>query len=212
MILLRRVGVLLVALCVAVDAFVVVNPGGGATTTTTTTTTTWSRVVTRSSSSSRPLLLPPLQVLRDRSTKAEKEVDDKEEQDEEEDDFEFLFEEPVEPMDNMEKAWRHATKPLLRIGAKGAAFSHGNSLRQLLESHTIVKAKVNTLKFGSLDAAFEHLRDLAEQSGAPKGIELLQVREDDKMILFGLPGTRERIEKGEFPPQRIEKEEFPPQP
>lgn len=66
-------------------------------------------------------------------------------------DIEFLFEEPELPyknLDTMEKVWRHAKKPLLRIGAKGATHSHGNSLRQLLDDHTVVKVKVNTRKFG----------------------------------------------------------------
>ena len=40
--------------------------------------------------------------------------------------------------------WRHVKKPLLRLGAKGASVSHGNSLKQLLEDHTAVKVKVNT--------------------------------------------------------------------
>jgi hypothetical protein len=68
-----------------------------------------------------------------------------------EEDIEFLFEEPEIPykkFDGMEKAWRHAKKPLLSIGSKGATHSHGNSLRQLLEDHTVVKVKVNTRKFG----------------------------------------------------------------
>jgi hypothetical protein len=66
-------------------------------------------------------------------------------------DIEFLFEEPEVPYKDLaasEKVWRHAKKPLLRIGAKGATHSHGNSLRQLLEDHTVVKVKVNTRKFG----------------------------------------------------------------
>jgi hypothetical protein len=66
-------------------------------------------------------------------------------------DIEFLFKEPEIPYENldvMEKVWRHAKKPLLRIGSKGATHSHGNSLRQLLDDHTVVKVKVNTRKFG----------------------------------------------------------------
>lgn len=68
------------------------------------------------------------------------------------DDFEILFEEKEEEpnLDATEKAWRYAKKPLLSIGAKGASFSHGNSLRQLLDSHTVVKVKVNTKKSGKL--------------------------------------------------------------
>lgn len=52
-------------------------------------------------------------------------------------------------LDAHEKTWRHAKKPLLSIGSKGATHSHGNSLRQLLNDHTVVKVKVNTKKFGT---------------------------------------------------------------
>jgi RNA-binding protein YhbY len=106
----------------------------------------------------------------------------------------------VSPNSPMESAWRYAKKPLLRIGSKGATPTHGNSLRQLLEHHTVVKVKVNTRRFdNSLEEAFKQLRKLAEEHGAPQGIELLQAREADKVILFGWPGTRSRIELGEFP-------------
>jgi hypothetical protein len=47
-----------------------------------------------------------------------------------------------------ELSWRYAKKPLLRIGVKGATMTHGNSLQQLSEAHTVVKDKVNTQKFG----------------------------------------------------------------
>ena len=53
---------------------------------------------------------------------------------------------------------------------------------------------------GSLEEAFDVLRILAEEKGAPKGIELLQFRKSDNMILFGRPGTMEKIENGEYPP------------
>ena len=114
---------------------------------------------------------------------------------------------------NMEKAWRYVKKPLLSIGAKGASKSHGNSLRQLLEAHTAVKVKINPRSFSNgndrsetkqqppLDTAFAQLVQLAEESGAVKGIELLQARDGkEKTILFGMPGTRERIKGGDFPP------------
>ena len=105
-------------------------------------------------------------------------------------------------LDGMERAWRYAKKPLLSIGAKGATLSHGNSLRQLLEQHTAVKVKVNTRRFeGSLEKAFEELRGLAEENGAPAGIEMLQTREKDKIILFGWPGTTQRIQDNQFPVQ-----------
>ncbi len=123
-----------------------------------------------------------------------------------ENDFEVLFKDEVEkqqnavPLDGLEKAWRYAKKPMLSIGAKGAQFSHGNSLRQLLEAHTVVKVKVNTQKFGTLDVAFEQIRELAQESGAPEGIELVQKRDAENTILFGVPGTLARIEQGDFPP------------
>lgn len=114
--------------------------------------------------------------------------------------------------DLTEKAWRYVKRPLLSIGAKGASPSHGNSLRQLLEAHTAVKVKVNVKPFdGSLDTAFETLRELAEQSGAPQGMELLQAREGENTILLGMPGTLQKLEQGTFPPPpsppREEKEE-----
>jgi RNA-binding protein YhbY len=103
--------------------------------------------------------------------------------------------------DPMERAWRHSKKPLLRVGAKGATLSHGNSLRQLLQAHTAVKVKVNTQPFrGDLREAFERIRALAEESGAPSGIECVQLRERDGVIMFGMPGTSERITSGDFPP------------
>jgi hypothetical protein len=53
---------------------------------------------------------------------------------------------------------------------------------------------------GSLENAFESLRDLAVENGAIPGIELIQMREKDKIILFGLPGTLQKIKEGNFPP------------
>lgn len=111
------------------------------------------------------------------------------------------------PPENLEKAWRYAKKPLLSIGGKGATEKHGNSLRQLLEAHTVVKVKVNTQSFGDLQTAFEQLRDLAVQSGASDDIECVQAREFDKVIMFALPGTLARIKSGEFPPKEEEQEE-----
>ena len=110
---------------------------------------------------------------------------------------------PSPPIQGMEKAWRYAKKPLLSIGAKGATATHGNSLRQLLEHHVIVKVKVNTQSFDNLQDAFQRLRDLAVASGAPDTLELLQARESEKILLFGMPGTLERIQSGEFPPAPV---------
>ena len=109
-------------------------------------------------------------------------------------------------MNAMERAWRYAKKPLLSIGSKGATNSHGNSLRQLLNQHTVVKVKVNTRRFDdSLHQAFEELRALAEENGAPTGIEMLQARDSEKIILFGLPGTMQRIQDNTFPPPEEKK-------
>jgi len=67
-----------------------------------------------------------------------------------EDSEEQAKQEPQEvDLPNMELAWRYAKKPLLRIGSKGATLTHGNSLRQLLDAHTVVKVKINTRKFGA---------------------------------------------------------------
>ena len=103
---------------------------------------------------------------------------------------------------NRQKAWQHAKKPLLRIGSKGATKAHGNSLRQLLDQHTVVKVKVNPSAFedGSLLNAFEVLKQLAVESGANDGIELIHIRTSDKVILFGMEGTLDLIDNGDFPP------------
>ena len=61
------------------------------------------------------------------------------------------------------------------------------------------------LATGTLEKAFEDIKTLAEESGAPKGIEMLQARDSDKVILFALPGTTERLESGDFPPSPKEK-------
>jgi len=99
-----------------------------------------------------------------------------------------------------EKAWRWATKVLLRIGSKGATVTHGNSLRQLLQQHQVVKVKINTRKYGGLDEAFVIVRDLAVEAGAPEGIEFLHSRASENTILLGLPGTKAAIDAGTFPP------------
>jgi RNA-binding protein YhbY len=138
--------------------------------------------------------------------------DDDDEDDEEEE--ETLSSSPVVVInDGMERAWRYAKKPLLRIGSKGATLSHGNSLYQLLEQHTVVKVKVNTRRFNdSLEEAFAVLRDLAQENGAPQGIELLQARAGEKIILLGWPGTRQRILDESFPVPEVPYEKKPYEP
>mmetsp|Transcript_16014 Transcript_16014/g.36929 ORF Transcript_16014/g.36929 Transcript_16014/m.36929 type:complete len:171 (+) Transcript_16014:134-646(+) len=100
----------------------------------------------------------------------------------------------------IEDVWRYVKKPLVSVGAKGANEKHGNSLRQLLNDHTAVKVKVNTKSFGTLEKAYERLRELTVESGASEDIELIQMREKDRTILFGLPGTFENMRNGSFPP------------
>lgn len=110
---------------------------------------------------------------------------------------------PFEPLKgNRQKAWQHAKKPLLRIGGKGATKSHGNSLRQLLDQHTVVKVKVNPSSFEgeSLENAFEVIKALAVESGADAGMELIHIRTSDKVIMFGKEGALELIDSGVFPP------------
>ena len=138
--------------------------------------------------------------------------------DDSDDDISFLFEEDeekdaapqkvaYEDLDVQEKAWRHAKRPLLRIGSKGATHAHGNSLRQLLEDHTTVKVKVNTKKFhNSTQEAFEVLKNLAIENGAPPDLELIQLREGTKEILFGMPGTLQKMQEGTYPPPPPPKE------
>ncbi len=110
----------------------------------------------------------------------------------------------LEPLTgNRQKAWQHAKKPLLRIGSKGPTKTHGNSLRQLLDQHTVVKVKVNLASFPdqSLENAFEVLKALAVESGAEcAGMELLHIRTSEKVILFGREGALEAIDGGDFPP------------
>ena len=103
-------------------------------------------------------------------------------------------------LDGVEKAWRYAKKPLLRIGNKGATLTHGNSLRQLLDDHTVVKVKINTGKLGTLEEAFDVLKELAQQSGASSDLECIHTRPSENTILFGLPGTLSNIQSGDFPP------------
>eukprot|EP00529_Nitzschia_sp_RCC80_P033501 CAMPEP_0113464688 /NCGR_PEP_ID=MMETSP0014_2-20120614/13333_1 /TAXON_ID=2857 /ORGANISM="Nitzschia sp." /LENGTH=202 /DNA_ID=CAMNT_0000356783 /DNA_START=248 /DNA_END=856 /DNA_ORIENTATION=- /assembly_acc=CAM_ASM_000159 len=108
---------------------------------------------------------------------------------------------PQKPLEPSETIWRHVKKPLLRIGAKGATHSHGNSLRQLLEDHTAVKVKINTKKYnGSLEDAAQTLKGLAVENGAPDDMEIIQFRDSEKTVLFGSPGTVQQCADGTFPP------------
>jgi hypothetical protein len=68
-----------------------------------------------------------------------------------------------------------------------------------IHSHALSTLKLCYI-IGSLENAFESLRDLAVENGAEPGMELIQMREKDKIILFGLPGTLEKMKEGSFPP------------
>ena len=110
--------------------------------------------------------------------------------------------EALQPLEgNRQKAWLYAKKPLLRIGGKGATKTHGNSLRELLDQHTVVKVKVNTGPYdGSLESAFEALKTLAVESGAEAGVELIHIKTSENIILFGREGALSLIDAGDFPP------------
>jgi hypothetical protein len=58
---------------------------------------------------------------------------------------------------NLEKTWRYVKRPLLRIGGKGITLTHGNSLRELLQAHTVVKVKVNSPKYGKITPAIVNI-------------------------------------------------------
>lgn len=101
---------------------------------------------------------------------------------------------------NIESAWRFAKKPFLRIGGKGISETHCNSLIELLNAHTVVKVKFNTQQFGSLENAFEAMKELTEKTGKMKNIELIQFRNSENVVMFGIPGAMGLILEGSFPP------------
>ena len=53
---------------------------------------------------------------------------------------------------------------------------------------------------GSLQHVATILSKLAEEAGAPPGVEYIQSRDIEKTILLGMPGTLSRIASGDFPP------------
>ena len=111
----------------------------------------------------------------------------------------------------IDKAWKYVKKPLLRIGGKGVSDSHGNSLKELLNAHTVVKVKINSTKIGSLEDAFEALKAAVEKKGDMKDVELLHIRNSENTLLLGKGGTMENIRIGAFPPPppppRVQEEE-----
>mmetsp|Transcript_2922 Transcript_2922/g.4418 ORF Transcript_2922/g.4418 Transcript_2922/m.4418 type:complete len:169 (+) Transcript_2922:23-529(+) len=112
----------------------------------------------------------------------------------------LLLSSDINEVPGVDAAWRHVKKPMLRIGAKGASESHGNSLRELLNAHTVVKVKINTTKLGTLEEVFDTIKALAEKSGKIEGIELVHIRKSDNIIMFGIDGAMNKIRAGEFPP------------
>lgn len=125
--------------------------------------------------------------------------------DDDEEDDDAAVEEPflTQASSKVDAAWRYVKKPFLRIGDKGVAQSHANSLCELLNAHTLVKVKINSSKNDDdWKEAFENLKRLAEESGKVKGgVELIQYRASEKIVLCGKQGAMEMIEKGEFPPR-----------
>lgn len=100
----------------------------------------------------------------------------------------------------IDKAWKHVKKPLLRIGGKGISDSHGNSLKELLNAHTVVKVKINSTKLGSFEDVFEALKAVVERVGDMKDLELLHIRKSENTLLIGKGGTMENIRIGAYPP------------
>ena len=97
-------------------------------------------------------------------------------------------------------AWRHVSKPMLRIGSKGVSATHANSLGELLEAHTCVKVKINTHKLGSLEEAFVCIQNVVVENNSSSNIELIHVRKSDNMIMIGKEGALDMIRAGDFPP------------
>mmetsp|Transcript_5185 Transcript_5185/g.6038 ORF Transcript_5185/g.6038 Transcript_5185/m.6038 type:complete len:173 (-) Transcript_5185:216-734(-) len=106
-------------------------------------------------------------------------------------------------LSNLEKAWRYVDKPLISVGSKGITTKHGNSLRELLRAHTIVKVKFSSAE--EFDENFKTLARYANDAGAPDGIEYLHSKKSSRIILFGMPGISEKIEAGSFPPKKFKK-------
>ena len=114
----------------------------------------------------------------------------------------------------MELVWRYNKKPLLSIGAqKGPTSKHGNSLRELLQHHTTVKVKIQLLFNASnrdsdtqsmqdqMVQVYNQLKEYAiDADPSLQDMELLQVRVNERILLVGLPGTKQRIQDGTYPP------------
>ena len=114
----------------------------------------------------------------------------------------------------MERVWRYNKKPLLSIGAqKGPTIKHGNSLRELLLHHTTVKVKIQLLFNASnrnsdtqsiqdqMVQVYEQLKEYTVQYNASlQDMELLQVRTNERILLVGLPGTKQKIIDKTYPP------------
>jgi hypothetical protein len=51
-----------------------------------------------------------------------------------------------------------------------------------------------------LENAVTSLTELAVENGAPSDMEMIQMREKEKTILFAMPGTMQKVKEGTFPP------------
>jgi hypothetical protein len=130
------------------------------------------------------------------------------------DDDDYHDDVDVQYRKKMEGVWRYNKKPLLSIGAqKGPTIKHGNSLRELLLHHTTVKVKIQLLFNASnrnndkqyiqdqMIQVYEQLKQYTVQYDTSlQNMELLQVRVNERILLIGLPGTKQRILDGTYPP------------
>ena len=62
----------------------------------------------------------------------------------------------------------------------------------------IIKLKKTII--GTLNEAFELIRESAEKAGASDGMELLHVRPSENVVLVGKKGMKDKILNGDYPP------------
>lgn len=88
---------------------------------------------------------------------------------------------PAYPKHKLKERFLAATKPLLRVGGKGIAETHVNSLNELLEAHTHVRVKVAGQRKGVNELSKEFL----ENEGLRRDVEILMLTQRE--MLFGIP-------------------------
>jgi RNA-binding protein YhbY len=81
-----------------------------------------------------------------------------------------------------------AKRPLLRVGGKGIAESHINSLNEMLDHHGLVRVKVSSKKRGPHELSGQFMKS----SIIRKDAKLLMITQRE--MLFGIPDVYERIE------------------